>query len=158
MSDEILMEVGTSAVRRVIGVAMLTGLGVLMVYIAFATQTSVLWRIFLIVFGVAILWLSQRMWFATALRLQLTEHDLRDSDGTVLVRIEDVVKVERGNFSIKPSNGFMIKANSPQKLSWQPGLWWRMGRMVAIGGVTPGSQTKPMADIIAAMVADRKTD
>jgi hypothetical protein len=38
---------------------------------------------------------------------------------------------------------------------WEPGMWWRLGKFVAIGGVTPGSQTKTMSEILSALVAER---
>ena len=156
MSDEILAEVSASAPRRVMGVVMLGGLGVLLLYIAFMTPPAPVWQVFLIVLGLASLWLAQVMWQVTAVTLILTPTELRDSDGTVLVRVEDVAAVDRGAFALKPSNGFMIKTHRPQARGWRPGMWWRIGRRVAVGGVTPGSQTKPMADILSAMlVRDR---
>jgi hypothetical protein len=82
---------------------------------------------------------------------------LTDSEGTVLARVEDIVAVNRGAFAIKPSNGFTLTLKNPAPRAWQPGLWWRLGRRVAVGGVTPGSQARPMADIIAVMVARRQT-
>jgi hypothetical protein len=37
---------------------------------------------------------------------------------------------------------------------WQPGLWWRLGKRVGVGGVAPGHQTKAMAQIIEALLAE----
>jgi hypothetical protein len=74
----------------------------------------------------------------------------------VLARIDDVVAVDRGMFAIKPSNGFMLKLKTPAPRAWHPGLWWRLGRRLAVGGVTPGSQTRPVADIISVMIAERQ--
>ena len=154
MSDEILARVEASVPRRYLGLAMLVGLGALLLYIAFATPPALHWQLFLIVLGLLILWVAQLMWQATEGVLVLTRSELREEGGPVLARIEDIERVDRGAFALKPSNGFMIKTRRPQARGWRPGMWWRLGRRVAVGGVTPGSQTKPMADIIAALLTE----
>ena len=49
----------------------------------------------------------------------------------------------------------MILLKTPGRRVWRPGLWWRLGRRVAIGGVTAASQTKPLADILTMKVLER---
>ncbi|WP_372833966.1 hypothetical protein [Puniceibacterium confluentis] len=154
MNDErILAEVSASGPRRVLGVGMLWFLGGLLIYVAAATPPSAGWQIFLVLLGACALWLGYALMQATTLILQLTANELRDSEGTVLARIADIEKIDRGVFAMKPSNGFTLILKRPLARSWRPGLWWRLGRRVAVGGVTPGSQTRPMADVIAALVA-----
>ncbi|MGY9048969.1 hypothetical protein P775_18905 [Puniceibacterium antarcticum] len=154
MSDtRILAEVGASAYRRVVGVGMLWILGVMLIYIAATTPPTVVWQILLLAMGTCALWLGYAMMRATTVAIELTEHELRDSTGTVLARIADVEKIDRGVFAFKPSNGFTLILKQPQSRCWRPGMWWRLGRRVAVGGVTPGPLTRPMADMIAAMIA-----
>ncbi len=154
MSEErILAKVGASAPRRVIGVGMLWLLGGLMIYVATVAPPSVGWRMILILLGAGAIWLGYRMLRATTVTLLLTQHELRDTEGTVLARVADIEKIDRGAFALKPSNGFTLILKQPQTRCWRPGLWWRLGRRVAVGGVTPGSQTRPMADMLAALVA-----
>lgn len=152
-NERILAEVHASASRRVIGISMLVFLGGLLIYVAMDTAPEPGWQIFLVATGVAALWLATKMVQATRGVLTLTETELRDSDGTVLARIDDITKIDRGMFALKPSNGFTLLLKESGPRCWRPGLWWRLGRRVAIGGVTPGSQTRPMADLIAAKVA-----
>ncbi|MFZ5962142.1 hypothetical protein ACOXXX_04255 [Thalassococcus sp. BH17M4-6] len=156
--DQVIATITASAPRRVIGVSALTFLGALLIYMAFAAPPALIWQLFLIAMGAGALWLASFMWQATAASLELTETELRDTSGMVLARIADVESVSRGAFAMKPSNGFTLKTNRPQARCWRPGLWWRTGRMVAIGGVTSGAATKPVADMIAAMVAERQAD
>lgn len=156
MRDDILAEIEASGPRRWLGLGMLLVLGGLLVYLAFAHPPAALgWQLFLIVLGLLSLWMAQRMQTATSRKLYLTEDALTDSEGTVLARIDDVVSVSRGALAMKPSNGFMLKLKDPAPRAWQPGLWWRLGRRLAVGGVTPGRQTRPMADMIAIMIAKR---
>lgn len=156
MSEDILAEVDPSGPRRWIAIGMLLALGGLLIYIAFAQPPSGLgWQVFLVAVGLFCLWGSHRLQAATSRKLYLTETVLRDSDGVVLARTDDIIAVDRGMLAIKPSNGFMLKLQNPAPRAWQPGLWWRFGRRLAVGGVTPGSQTRPMADIISVMIARR---
>ncbi len=155
MTTEVLAKVEASAPRRALGVGTLVILGALLLYVAFATPPTFGWQALLVAFGVVALYVGQAMWRATERHLILTPEAICDDSGYVIVRVEDVEKVDRGTFAFKPSNGFLIKTRTPQSRAWHPGLWWRMGRRVAVGGVTSGAQTRPMADILAAMVAER---
>lgn len=156
--DDILAVVDPRGPRRIIGITLLLVLGGLVLYLAFLQPpANPLWQVFLIGMGLISLWFAYRMQEATTRKLYLTEAALTDSDGTVLARVEDIVAVNRGAFAIKPSNGFILTLKNPAPRVWQPGLWWRLGRRVAVGGVTPGAQARPMADIIAVMIARRQS-
>ncbi|NBB81601.1 MAG: hypothetical protein GVY36_19530, partial [Verrucomicrobia bacterium] len=87
--------------------------------------------------------------------LELTREELRSTDGTVIARVEEIEHLDRGFFAFKPSNGFLMRLSTKKKARWEPGLWWCLGRRVGIGGVTPGSQSKAMAEIIAALMHQR---
>ena len=153
--NEILATAKAAAGRRFLGIAMLSLLGLMMIYIAIAQSPALHWRLFLVAIGAASLWMADRMRRATASRIELTETELRDSDGPVIALIADIDGLDRGFFAFKPSNGFLMRTTSSQPNTWRPGLWWRMGRRIGIGGVTPASQTKFMSEIIAVMMAQR---
>lgn len=155
MDDEILATVEASTLRRWIGVAMLTAMGGLVIYVALARPPSLGWQLFLLVAGAASLWMADRMRRATEHRIELTTTELRATDGTCIARIDEIDQLDRGAFAFKPSNGFLIRTRGPAARVWRPGLWWRMGRRIGIGGVTPGSQTKVMSEILDAMLAQR---
>lgn len=158
MDDEtqILARVAASPGRRWLGVLSLAMLGVLLIWVAMAQPPAPGWQIFLLGFGAASLLLAQRMWQATANSIELTRSELRDSRGIVIARVEDIAAIDRGMFAFKPSNGFLVKTRQTVGArSWQPGLWWRSGTRIGIGGVTPGHQTKPMSEILSALLAER---
>ena len=62
--------------------------------------------------------------------------------GPSLHNLKNIARVERGLFAFKPSNGFLILLNNPMSRAWHPGLWWRFGRRIGIGGVTPQAEGK----------------
>lgn len=155
MQDEVLAVVEASAPRRWMGVGMLVAVGLLLIYVALATPPAPGWQLFLIVTGGLALWLAQRLYQATLHRIELTEHELRSSTGEVIARVEDVEAMDRGVFAFKPSNGFLVRTREPGERAWAPGLWWRVGRRVGIGGVVAASQTKFMSEVLAALIAQR---
>jgi hypothetical protein len=152
---EVLAVVRASTGRRLLGVTSLGLLGVLLIYIAFIQPPMILWQLFLIVTGAAALWMAVAMNRATSSAVELTPLGLRDSDGTEIAALEEIVGLDRGFFAFKPSNGFLLKTRSSGPAAWRPGLWWRTGRRIGIGGMTPGSQTKFMSEVIATLMAQR---
>ncbi|MCB1342392.1 MAG: hypothetical protein KDK24_15250 [Pseudooceanicola sp.] len=156
MDDEILAVIEASPMRRWIGLIMLTGLAVVTIYVALSQPPAPVWQVFLIGLGLVSLWGAVRMYQATQARLELTREALRDDTGTVLARVADIRQVERGAFAFKPSNGFLVTTAEPQARAWRPGLWWRFGRRIGVGGVVPGHQAKLVSDILSALLVERR--
>lgn len=155
-TDDVITELYASPTRRVLGVGMLLVLGGLLVYTGLAHPPAVLgWQVFLLGMGALSLWIAERMRQATTRGVQLTEAGLRGSDGEVIATMEDIHSVDRSIFVFKPSNGFVVRLKTSARARWMPGLWWRMGKRIGIGGVTPGGAGKIMADMLGAMLLKR---
>lgn len=154
--DGVIARVQASPGRRVFGCGAIVALGMLLVMLAFTQgETGLGYRVFLMLCGVAFLSLGAVMWRATQIVIELTVDELRDTTGMVLARLEDVNKVERGVFAFKPSNGFMVRLKHKAPRGWRPGLWWRAGKMIGVGGVTPSGEGKFMAEALSFLVAQR---
>ena len=155
MENEVIATVSASAGRRLLGIVSLTLLGFLLIYLCFAQPPALLGQVFLLGIGAGSLWVAYKMHHATALVIEMTDSEIRDSSGALIARLDDVESIDRGFFAFKPSNGFLLRTKQPQPRIWRPGLWWRVGRQIGVGGMTPGHQTKFMSEIIAATVAQR---
>ncbi len=155
MQDEILAVVRASALRRWFGIVVMAALGGLLIYLAMSRPPALQWQVFLIGMGVFALWLADATRRATENQIELTQDGLRSSSGEVIALIDEIERVERGMFAMKPSNGFLLRLKKRRQRSWQPGLWWALGRRVGIGGVTPGSQSKVMAQMLEALMVER---
>ncbi|MBB3992958.1 hypothetical protein GGR95_000577 [Sulfitobacter undariae] len=153
--DEVLFTLGVAAPRRYLGMGLLGMLGLMLIYIGSFQSPAFGWGLLLVLLGAGSLWMVDKMRRASGTRIELTRTVLRDSDGTVIVTLADIEKMDSGLFAFKPSNGFLVRSKRPSGKDWRPGLWWRVGRRIGVGGMTPASQTKRMAEIIGEMVAER---
>ncbi|MGA9254782.1 MAG: hypothetical protein WBV78_17745 [Roseobacter sp.] len=153
--DEVIARVAASLVRRVVGIGMLALLAVIVLYVAIATPPTFGWQMFLIAMGTGSLMVANIMRVSTRNTLELTRTELRDNEGTVLIRIEEITSIDRGAFAFKPSNGFLLRLKTSQKSDWRPGLWWRASKRIGVGGMTPMRETKFMAEMIALLLAER---
>ncbi|MEO1107896.1 MAG: hypothetical protein AAFX90_08250 [Pseudomonadota bacterium] len=155
MQDEVLATIEASAPRRWIGVLMLGTVGVLVLYVALSTPPELVWQVFLIVVGGAALWLAYSVWQATQDRIELTRTELRTGAGRLIALVDEIEAVDRGVFAFKPSNGFLVRTRATTSNNWAPGLWWRLGRRVGVGGMTAASEAKFMSEILSALLLER---
>ena len=147
--DGIYAKVQASKGRAVFAYGILFALGALVIYTTLIQPPSFFWMVFMLGFGVLMLWLAEKQRRAAKLEILLTADEVIDSQGRVLARMEDVVGVARGALALKPSNGFTIITKGKGPRAYVPGMWWRMGRRVGVGGITGAGQTKFMAEQIA---------
>lgn len=155
MSGHVNPRIEASQPRRWLGVGMLTFMGVLLIYVAMAAPPELAWQVFLLLMGGLSIWVAEKMRRATDGWIEFRDDALVDQNGIVIVQMDEIEKVDRGMLAFKPSNGFMLKTKTPASRRWEPGLWWRIGRRIGVGGVTPASQSKVMADLIAARLIER---
>lgn len=156
MRDDAIARIYPSAARRWFGAVTLAILGLLLVWTSLAYPSSnFIWTLILLGFGGICIWGAYAAYQATGRGIELTREGLFDTDGLVLARMEDVRSVVSGPLAFKPSNGFTVRLKTRQKFGWAPGLWWRMGRMVGVGGMTTGVEGKFMAEMIAKLIAER---
>ncbi|NBD30404.1 MAG: hypothetical protein GVY31_10265 [Alphaproteobacteria bacterium] len=153
IDDQPIAELRASPGRRVFACTVLLALGALLILAALTRPPALGWQAFLLAFGGLALFGAEALRRATALAIRLYPEELRDSSGTVLARLEDIARVERGVFAFKPSNGFLLHLNAPSDRAWRPGLWWRMGRRVGVGGTVGSGPSRVMADQITLRIS-----
>lgn len=153
--DTILAELSPSTARRGFALCVLGGLACLLIILAATQPTPFFWRMVLLGLGVVAAWAGWQIWRATVGGLVLKGAGLFQSDGQLVAAFDNVTGADRGMFAFKPSNGFILKLRQPQPFGWAPGLWWRIGNRVGVGGVTSAGEAKAMAEIVTAMLVTR---
>lgn len=155
-NQEVLATLAASSIRRYAGLAILLSLGVMLLFVSMSSPPiAFIWRLGLLVLGILVLFLAESLRRATMTGLELTRDELRTTAGHVLARVEDIEGVVRGSFALKPSNGFSVITKHAMPRRWAPGVWWQYGRRLGVGGVISASQAKNMAEILAALLAQR---
>lgn len=148
--NRVLARLYPSAPRRIVGTGILAALGGLLVWVGFRhPPAEAIWQAFLLLTGGLALWLAVRLWQSTAQGLELTAAELRETgSGRVLARFDEIEAVDRGPFAVKPTAGFALRLRRPGPRAWMPGLWWRVGRRVGVGGVTHRHEARFMAELL----------
>lgn len=157
--DEVIACVWPSPARRIFAVLCLMLLGAMLLWLGLsaASEAGLTGRLALVLGGGLSIWLGVALYRASARVLELTQRELRDSSGRVLARVENVRSVSRGVFAFKPSNGFILTLQAGAgPAHWAPGLWWRLGRRVGVGGVTVAAQTRIVADTLSALIVQQR--
>ena len=156
--DEVLARITPQPARRIAAVGMIGLLGLILIAVAAARPPAAFgWMLFLVFLGAGCLWLAWSIWQSSGRTLELTRTALREAgpDGRVLCRIDDLERVDRGLFAFKPAGGFLARLKTPGGAVYAPGLWWRLGRTLAVGGVTARAQGKEVADLMTVLLVER---
>lgn len=154
--QEVRFTLRPSRARLWFAVAAQAGAGLVLVWIAVALgEAGVVLRAACAVAGGLLLWGLGRLRDAGSRALVLTEAGLADTKDGPICRLADIVRVERGAFAFKPARGFALRLAARGPRRWVPGLWWRTGRTIGVGGLTGAGETRIMAEMIEAAVAAR---
>lgn len=154
--DEHLASIVPRAARRVVAVGFIVALAVIVWTVAALRPPEHFgYMLFLVFFGAGCLWLGYGMWHASAREIELTRSELREVGGRVLCSVDNVARVDRGAFAFKPAGGFLIRLKEPEGARvYSPGVWWRWGRTLAVGGVTARQDGKNVADMMIVMMVE----
>ncbi len=154
---EVIAVLQVSPGRRWLGILMMAGLSIVLVYMASRVPFGAA-QIGVIAIALLILWAAHRQHQATQIALELTLTELRVQGGSVLAKVDDMTRIDRGALAFKPSNGFLIHLRSRHPREWVPGVYWRARRRMGVGGVTSAGEAKYMAETIATLIATRDGD
>ena len=153
--DETILEIRPSPIRRWMALLALLILAGMLLALAIGDVPD-LWRLFFVGVGVWVLWSGNNLRLATLDGLVLTRAGLGTTSGKMLAAVENIEKVERGVLAFKPSNGFLVRLKEADGRGWAPGLWWKYGRRLGVGGTLSGGQSRAMADLLAALVIEQE--
>ena len=141
--------------RRATGIGMLVILGAVLAYVGISAIDDLAAGASLLALGATAFWAAQRLRVSTRESLELRGGGLYSTDGSLVAEIGNVARVDLGIFAMRPTGGFLLVLKSPMPKAWKPGLWWRFGKRVGIGGVTSKAEAKAMAEALARLVRSR---
>lgn len=153
--EEVLITVNVAHARRFVGLFSIYALAVLLVYLGVQHDGALLTQCVLVALGLAAGVGGFYMAQATKNGLELTHDELRETSGRILAKVDDIARVDRGAFAMKPSNGFSVFLKHDHPRVWRLGLWWRYGTRLGVGGIINVGQGKAMAEKLTDLVAER---
>ena len=124
MSDSAIARLKASPVRRGFGLFVMMLLGFLLLYLTatidagFVHKAVLGWRRG----GCAVDGARHAKGHSGA-TLSCVASGLYFEDGRVLAAMDDILRVERGVFAFKPSNGFVVSLQNKTERAWIPGLY-----------------------------------
>ena len=146
-----LIVLGPSGPRLWLGVGCAAGLGIILFWIVFAGRPAMAYQVSFLVIGALSLFLADQIRRAGQHSIILTNKVLKTETGHVLTTVDNIRVVERGAFTLKPPNGFLVRLHQPSGRGWIPGLWWQRGRALGVGGVVPAGKSRAMAEAITVL-------
>jgi len=147
----------TSPVKRVVSAGVLYALALLLgAVLLLHPPRELVWTLFLGAMVAGTVWLALRTQKGSGHWLELRQDGLYANGAELLCRMEDIQSVSRGAFAFKPSNGFLLRLGAPGPRVWAPGLYWRLGPFLGVGGATSKAQADVMAETIALALERRK--
>lgn len=154
-SDDIISILKPSPIRLWMAVLIIGFFGALMLWLAATGAASSIFMSVVFVGISAVSFLAAgRIHGVKDKEIILSRAGLFENDGRTLCRIEEVKEIDRSFFAFKPSNGFAVRLKEPSTRAWVPGLWWRFGRRVGVGGVTGVGEAKAMSDMLVLLLKD----
>jgi hypothetical protein len=145
---EPVLRMSPSRPRLVVGVGILALLGIFVFEIALSGTFGLGPRLALLGLSSCAFLLAWRLWSAGQVTLEYSRGVLREAgdEGRTLARLDEIRAVDRGVFAFKPSNGFLLRLTKSAPGAWVPGVWWRRGRLIGVGGLIPANQTRAVAE------------
>ena len=144
-----------SPARRLFATGVQAALGAILILTAASLpDPGPFGTLILVLIGLLSLWQASVLYRATAQGLVLTREGLFLEGGETIALMADVASVDRGTFAFKPSNGFLIRLKAPGPRRWLPGLYWRVGTRIGVGGTTSGKAARDMADVMTILLRD----
>ena len=157
--DEVLVSVKAEPARRLFGAGALFLLCVIVLWHGYKNYSLTDEGLVQIFLGLAGMFAALRFWRGSDNGLELTPTELRETRGRQIVRITDIVAVQREAFGIiKPTNGFVIVTREKLPAAISPGIWWRLGRRIGVGGLTGGGEGRAMVELLQEMLKRRETE
>ena len=152
----IILKLKPNRGRRIFGVVVLTVCGIfLLFYTLFAAQGGLFFRVVALLIGALFLWQAQWNLRVSNTTIILTKEGLYTANGDLICRVSNMLEIDNGWFSFKPSNGFLVRLYEAEDPKWARGLYWRIGKRLGVGGAIAPAEVKALSAQLSLLIRER---
>lgn len=151
--DRTIDRLEVKGARHWTALALVAALALVLLSQVFVPDLPIVARGVVLVLALASAWLCLGLARRGPSSIMVTDLGLVDNFDRVICTFDQIEKIDHGAFALKPSKGFLIRLRASANPGWHPGLWWRYGKRVGIGGMTPAAETKLLAEVLTERVA-----
>lgn len=154
--DNIILKLKPSRGRRIVGAVLLMLCGFfILFYTVFAAQDALFFRVAALLIGALFLWQAQWNLRVSNTTITLTKEGLYAANGDLICRVSNMVEIDDGWFSFKPSNGFLVRLYEAEDPKWARGLYWRIGKRLGVGGAIEPAEVKALSAQLSLLIRER---
>ena len=99
---------------------------------------------FLLIPTIIFLWLCFRKFLKrySKVGFLINQSGLFNLDGSVICEIGDIERIDVSPYTFKSANGFIVILKTKSSFKSIPGLYWRLGKRISIGGLVSKNESK----------------
>ena len=77
-------------------------------------------------------------------------------DGSVICEIDDIERIDVSPYTFKSANGFIVILKTKSSFKSIPGLYWRLGKRLSIGGLVSKNESKFLSQTLLSFFEENK--
>ena len=86
----------------------------------------------------------------------INQSGLFNIDGSVICKIDDIERIDVSPYTFKSANGFIVILKTKSSFKSIPGLYWRLGKRLSIGGLVSKNESKFLSQTLLSFFEENK--
>ncbi len=133
----------------------------LLIFLIFALsnldqQLSMIDLVLLPIVILQVVWLRKFLNHYSKIGFLINKVGLFDLNENIICKIDDIKRIDASPYTFKSANGFLILLDTKSSFKSIPGLYWRYGHRISIGGLVSKHESKYLAGILSDLVTNKK--
>ena len=94
------------------------------------------------IFLISTLWFKKFISQHPKVGFLLNQEGIFNLDNSIVCRIEDIETIDTSPYTFRSANGFIVFLRERSTFKIVPGLYWRLGNRISIGGLVSKAESK----------------
>ena len=88
------------------------------------------------------LWLKRFLNRYSKIGFLINELGMFNLDESLIFKMDEIERIDVSPYTFKSANGFIILLKTKSSFKFIPGLYWRLGNRISIGGLVSKNESK----------------